>query len=244
MTMTNTTYTITELNEEHMRVLADALELYTRIRLGQIEVVVEPWESATRGDRTKQTPEKLEAARKILDEAKMVLTGHMPSGSWGIGSEDLSDDARVAHEVGCEIRHRLAWDGQPEGGHGVNFRKVLQWSAQPHPVITKGAAMSQSDSAELAQRREDERIVEGMFLVEHPEPGTPVSRLLSANVLMRRKLAEGVSDTHELARLRAEMKTADAMAGLLGEIVGSGGVVKERAMEEATVLLEKWHSEE
>lgn len=129
------TYSIDNLNEAQMRVIADALELYTRIRLGQIEEVIEPWLFAKRGDSFDQTPELLDFARYQIGLAKQALTGFTPTASWGIGAEEVPNAARVAIDVRDVIKNFLAWERKPEGGHTVDFHKPMHWGSEPLPTV-------------------------------------------------------------------------------------------------------------
>jgi hypothetical protein len=129
-------YTI-EVNEEQARLMAEALDLYMRVRLGQIEVIIDPWRFAKRGDGQEQTANHLVHAESLIGEAKMVLTGFTPSASFGIGSSDLPDSAKVAQDMRSVIRHRLAWDRSPDGGHGVDFNDPMKWGSHPLLVITR-----------------------------------------------------------------------------------------------------------
>lgn len=129
------TYSIENLNEAQMRIIADALELYTRIRLGQIEQVIEPWRFAKRGDTFDQTPELLGDAEFQLGTFKAALTGFSPTASWGIGAEEVPNTARVAIDVRDVIKHFLAWERKPEGGHSVDFHKPMHWGSEPLPTV-------------------------------------------------------------------------------------------------------------
>lgn len=129
-------YTI-EVSEEQAQLIQQALDLYMRVRIGQIEVVVEPWRFAMRGDGQEQTAEHLRIAERLVGEAKMMLTGFSPSASFGIGSPGVPDSAKVAQDISQTIRHRLAWDRKPEGGHSVDFHEPMKWGSQALPTVTK-----------------------------------------------------------------------------------------------------------
>lgn len=135
MTRETDRYQLT-ISEEQANIICRALEFYERVGgLGQFEVVVEPWflrcETAA-----------LEEARRHLDRAKFHLTGFGYGASYGIYSEEVPDEHRVAYDLQQVIRHRLAWDRTPEGGMGVWFDKPHQTSQVPLAKIEQvcGAA--------------------------------------------------------------------------------------------------------
>jgi hypothetical protein len=142
-----------KLTEAQMRVISDALELYMRIRLGQIETVVDPWMFAKRGDGRPQTAELLHEARRQLESVKEVLTGFSPTASWGIRAEEVPDVARVASDLRDVIRHHLAWERSPEGGGSVDFYKPMHWGSEPLPVV-EGTSVSLSEGAAIVVVRE------------------------------------------------------------------------------------------
>lgn len=105
------------ISEEQADIISRALDLYERVGgLGQIEVVAEPW-------IFRRDANALELARRALDQAKLYLTGFEYGASYGIYSEGVPDEYRVAYDLQQVIRYRLAWDKTPEGGIGVWFDK-------------------------------------------------------------------------------------------------------------------------
>ena len=115
--------------------LADSLELLSRLSLGQFEYIADMarFGNITDRDGNVASPERLRDAEALLQSAKLLLTGYSPSASKSIGGETVPT-GNIAWEMRKVIRHQLAWDRTPEGGHGVDFRDphLLHYSAEPH----------------------------------------------------------------------------------------------------------------
>jgi hypothetical protein len=79
-----------EMNETHMRVMTAALETFTRLLMGQINIVFE------------QVPGCLYADRELMQKVSRQIKpfSHIPTNSsYGIGSNNLDDRANVAYEI-------------------------------------------------------------------------------------------------------------------------------------------------
>lgn len=123
-------YTLT-VTEDQARIIHDALDLYTRIGIGQFENVLEVYD---RGCRLK--PEQRHAIRESLLCAK-TAAGHPRNGSWGIHHVKVADRFRSAYDIQQVVRHQIAWDHNPKGGIQVQFDRPQQTSDSPLPTITK-----------------------------------------------------------------------------------------------------------
>jgi hypothetical protein len=78
------------MNETHMRVMTAALETFTRLLMGQINIVFE------------QVPGCLYADRELMQKVSRQIKpfSHIPTNSsYGIGSNNLDDRANVAYEM-------------------------------------------------------------------------------------------------------------------------------------------------
>jgi len=119
-------YTLT-VNEAQARVLSEALSLYARVGIAQFEELLSVYDSR-RADNEQLSPEvatqKYHKAREHLEQAKLELTGYSPNASHGIHSENVRDKYRVSYDMHRLIRHRMAFDRSPGGGHGVDFHEV------------------------------------------------------------------------------------------------------------------------
>jgi hypothetical protein len=95
------------LNADHARVIAAALDMYTRIGLGQLETILEhPGVFARLGGGTTARPD----AEYLIGQLKARLFGFAPNANHGIRNPAVVDVARQAYDIRCVIRHRLAWD--------------------------------------------------------------------------------------------------------------------------------------
>jgi hypothetical protein len=128
-------YTLT-VSEEQARVIEMACEAYCRMHLGQFHYAV-------RGI-TSSDPRTMEQIREIEELAykmNMIFTGYdTPHAGHGIFNPKVHEHGKIAHDVQSVIRHRLAWDRQPEGPQGsqgpIPFYEPLQSAKELLPSIT------------------------------------------------------------------------------------------------------------
>lgn len=136
-------YELANLSEIQARTLVEALDLFSRIQIGQLEEILSMARMGSIPHRDERTVsariEEVEEAEVLLNEVKRLLTGHSPNASFGILGEKTPESAKVAYEVQRAIRHRLAWDRQPEGGIGVDFDDPdsLRSTGQPLAVLKR-----------------------------------------------------------------------------------------------------------
>ncbi len=128
-----TKYSLT-LSEHQADIVIRALDLYTRIGIGQFEEVEHVY-SRTNLAADWKTAERIRAGLNIAKEA----AGHHPNGSYSIHNDKVDDNFRAAYDIQQVIRHRLAWDRQPEGSprYHVHFDAPQQISKEPLPTIEK-----------------------------------------------------------------------------------------------------------
>ena len=110
-----------EIDEDHAKVIIEALDFYSRVHMGQLEVIAEQHiDSFT-------NTEAYERFRQTLDILKSDLGIHA-NAHWGIRSPKVIEGAKLAFDIQQIIRHRLAWDRCPTGGLGVDFQKLFKCS--------------------------------------------------------------------------------------------------------------------
>jgi hypothetical protein len=129
--MSNTpkkTYTLT-LSEEHAQIVVKALDLYSRIGIGQFENILEVYDQGF-----VVTGELRDTARGCINRVKLIF-GHPENGSHGIHNPKVNDDFRVAYDIQQVLRHRLAFDRNPKGGITVDFDTPRAISDLPLPTI-------------------------------------------------------------------------------------------------------------
>jgi hypothetical protein len=104
------------LDERQTQTLVAALDLFSRIGIGQFEEIVHHMRFRLDA-RLKEAAEgsydyrKADLATKLMDLAKYTLFGHPPNGSYGIHSHEVPDEYRVAYDIQQVIRHEL-WKGR------------------------------------------------------------------------------------------------------------------------------------
>jgi hypothetical protein len=128
------------LTEKQAQVLVNALDLYSRIGMGQLSEVAYVLRLNALGNPNGQA-DALAKVEKLTREAASYWMGG--SGSYyGIFSDKINDSFRVAWDLQQVIRYRLAWDRNPEGGIQVNFDKPLKSSQESLAYIKKTQAKS------------------------------------------------------------------------------------------------------
>ena len=102
---------VLEVNEKQTALISHALDIYSRLEAGHLEWIFSmiEWKHY----------DKLPEAKPLLEALKLLLTGYPPHQHPGIGM--LSNNATAAWDLHRVIRHRLAWDREPQGGMGVFF---------------------------------------------------------------------------------------------------------------------------
>ena len=118
---------ILEMNQKQAIVLMDALETFSRIKMGQFDVI--------------QTAFVLrDFDRQIASSyAKALRRTIMPELSdnayYGIFSKEAGTGAE-AWDVYQVIRHAIAWKRNPRGGMTIDYDKPMAASKEPLPKIT------------------------------------------------------------------------------------------------------------
>jgi hypothetical protein len=103
------------ITEEQAGILADALDLFARIGIGQFEEVLQVYDPAAKlADIVRDT------IRLGLNDAKMAA-GHHANASHGIHNSKVPDRFRAAFDMKQVITNRVAWDRNPKGGIQVQF---------------------------------------------------------------------------------------------------------------------------
>lgn len=106
------------LSDKQAEVLVGALDLYSRVMIGQLENVEEVLRLAY---WTELGVEKLDHARGLFDAAKAVLWGFSRGASYGIHNTKASDKARQAFDLQQAIRNTIARQKNPAGGIQVKY---------------------------------------------------------------------------------------------------------------------------
>lgn len=113
----NAKYSI-ELTENQIDVLIQVCEAYTRIAMQQMDFVI---------DKIIEIPmDRMQRVKELCDEIKFVSANLKSGCSYGISSEELSETARIAHDIYQQLRYKMAWDRNPNGGMTVDFSRTLK----------------------------------------------------------------------------------------------------------------------
>jgi hypothetical protein len=92
------------VSEKQAEILVRALDIFSRIGLGQFEEVLQVYDA-----NLKLSYEQREQIRAGLVIAKGAA-GHPPNGSYGIHNPEVREDFRAAFDVMQAVRHQLAQD--------------------------------------------------------------------------------------------------------------------------------------
>jgi hypothetical protein len=97
-----------KINEDHAKIILNALDLYSRVIMMQFEHVANVVRWTTIDVEKEEWNDKLTQLTDIMTYAKTVL-GHPENGSYGIRSPEISDQARQAYDILQVIRHVRSW---------------------------------------------------------------------------------------------------------------------------------------
>ena len=136
-------YEITDLSENQLRIIKDALDLYSRVRLGQIEEAFDAMTDRGGSNRVFSWETRSSLARQAKKEV-----GLSHNSSWGVGHSDVTDTAIDLFDV---IRYELAWDTAVEKGlvesreslrnhtkmFQVSYDEPIQWGPEPLIIVSK-----------------------------------------------------------------------------------------------------------
>ena len=107
-------YTI-EVTEKQAYVMRDALEVLSRLQIGQVWAATDNLPSDSNKVRDWDMQKALEAAYAPFEPA----------------SHKHNDASEIAWDLYTVIRHHLAWDNNPQGGIGVSFDSPMQHGSEP-----------------------------------------------------------------------------------------------------------------
>jgi hypothetical protein len=115
------------LTASQAQTLVEALDLFSRIGIGQINEV----ESVVTRYGMDRKEHSYEAVKNALDFIKLELMGFQQGGSYGIFHQKVHNIFKEAWDLQQVIRHKLAWTANPGGGFGVNFHEPMKSGSTP-----------------------------------------------------------------------------------------------------------------
>ena len=121
-----------ELNEKQLNTLLKALDIYSRLGCGQLDTLLDPYNSPL-------PIHDKECAKESLKNLKNCSFKNLDyNASIGIFSEDAPEESKIAYDIIQVARNVKAWSKNPEGGITVDFDKPWQASKEPMPKIKRG----------------------------------------------------------------------------------------------------------
>jgi hypothetical protein len=127
-----------ELTVEQAYALMDALELYSRIKMGQLDWA-EYVLSLDTYDKTLHRPKyDQELARQYLEKAKQTIFPYISPSAY-IGIQGTSERSRISWDIYQQLRHNLTIYKHPNPSieeRGKAYDKPFKVSDEPLPAIT------------------------------------------------------------------------------------------------------------
>lgn len=122
------------LTDEQAYVLIDALDLYTRVHLGQFEEVANvalEYNICREGDEGDSEPEDFHDLREAIGRLKWMHCGFPQNGSHGIHNKKVHEHGKMCYDMQKVLRRHLAYKRSPEGGSTVDFDTPRQIANHP-----------------------------------------------------------------------------------------------------------------
>ena len=110
------------------RVVMRALNLYSRLHMGQVDELMFLFGYRRTFDR--------EQVRSIIRELRARLFPELSANEYYSVSDEHVGDGRDAWDVQQAMRYAVAWHLHPEGGCTVDFNTPMRSSSAPLPVVT------------------------------------------------------------------------------------------------------------
>jgi hypothetical protein len=110
-------FTIT-VEDKQLRVINDALDMYSRMGMGQLDVSVEEflrmhfyklyYEEPAAEETTPPDLTRGKLVEAYINDVKALVFGHPPNGSWGIYNDKVPQRCREAYDLKQVFRKALA----------------------------------------------------------------------------------------------------------------------------------------
>ena len=108
------------VNEKQMKIIIRALDLYSRLMMGQVKELSDLWD--------KREPVVFEALRFLK---KAVFPELSLDSYYGITSMAIPEEPKISFEMLRVMEHALSWHKHPEGGITVNFDPPMEITDEP-----------------------------------------------------------------------------------------------------------------
>ena len=120
-------FTLT-FNEKQAQVLMNALDFYSRVRMGQFHVISDEFRFDHEFDQHN--------ARFYLDRLREMIFPELEANEYYSIYHDIVGAGQEAWDIHQVIRHAYAWKRFPEGGWTVDFSTPMDTGHEPLPEIT------------------------------------------------------------------------------------------------------------
>jgi hypothetical protein len=117
-------YTI-ELSQEHIQPLLQALDTFTRLKMGQFNTVFEVFPELSWDDK--------ELIHRLIRQ--VIFKDMHLNASLGVFSPELSQDAKISFDIYQVIRHARAWDNMGKDPDRDNRNLRQMWSVDYDPPM-------------------------------------------------------------------------------------------------------------
>jgi len=149
-----------ELDKKQLGVVIDALENYSRMGMGQLDVSVEEFIRKHRpaSDHFVRmvsprllVPKMLvaEYTKLLVNDLKLVVWGHPPGGSYGIYHQDVPQPCREAYDIQQALR-KFRWDHLGKDAsdvRGVDAKTYLPANPEWPPVSCEAVKQEEPRSS-------------------------------------------------------------------------------------------------
>ena len=131
-----------ELTEKQANVISKALDVFSRCHAGQYYMAL-----TEALPPTHLSDFNHEVVRGLLNQVKEEIFTDLSSLTYyGIHSQEIGENAKIAYDLHQVIRHYLAWKSHPEGDHMCDFDKPFRSSQTEELASIEGKTISNDRS--------------------------------------------------------------------------------------------------
>lgn len=123
--------------KKQLRVLESALNLVTRLGLGQIDCVGEFLDHHANRKKNPNFPSYWDMRNDVFDPLKKKLFGFEGGASYGVGNPEVHDDSHIAYDIQKTIQKTIATEEKHESHSVWHNGDILHYGSEPRIKITK-----------------------------------------------------------------------------------------------------------
>lgn len=172
---------------EQARAVKDALDVYARLAIGQLDVITGLVRDGTipiggrmgSGQRIEATIEQIEQVEELVNQIKAVLA-YPRNGSNGIGNPHVHPSGHRAYEVMKAVARAIAIETNPNPSfRGVDYDGLtVRYTQDPAPTVGRS---HESDTAQ----RDAEMLRKALQEITEVEPGLVTTSIDMRNIAKR-----------------------------------------------------------